>query len=181
MATTIKSLNKRSDVLVSRMNTLGDDIHTHLNNMLHHVLSQNEAGDYCKDVSAFTYFVIRSEMQQGDDKQSVVRVKAIKDWIATFGLASFGKTKDGKSGYTLDRKMFAAVTATTDEKAAHIKLAAETVWHKFSPEKDAPSFDFEKALAQLVKRAEKADANREEYKSVSINVEKLAKVAALLS
>ena len=171
-----KELKSRSLEISKAAKAVGKDIHKHLVNLMVHAFEN-------KDVSTFTHFRSLLEMKNKDgESHSIVRVKAVADWINVFGIAVYGKTKDGKDGYTLNAKMHAALAADKNEWKEHLKQAKATPWNKLSPEKPYSVFDLDKALAALVKRAEeKADETGPNGEKNKVDTARLDALKALLA
>jgi hypothetical protein len=140
-----KEIRDTSIALAKSAKTLGVEIHKHNVVMMKHVAEH-------RDVSVMTHFLGLLMMKNPDGvSHSVVRAEAVKNWFETFGFAKYGKDKDGRTGFKLNKSMLDTMTA--DDLKAHFKMAAATPWNKLTPEKPFQIFDFDKALASLIKKA----------------------------
>lgn len=168
-------LKKRSAEIARTVKDIGVEIHKHLCSIMEHTIEH-------RDVSLFTHFVNLLEMKDGDgNSHSIIRVNAIKSWVAQFGPARYGRTKDGKPGFKLKADMLDAILETDEKRKEHVRTARATPYNKFEPEKELPSFDFDRALKALVERAEKAMKNKKDFRKVTINQEHLDSAKALLN
>jgi hypothetical protein len=85
------------------------------------------------------------------------RGKALAEWLLAYGNVS--KNTDKKSAKTAPFVYAKDRTVTGEALDARLAQATGKPWYKFAPEpKVADMFDFQAALASLMARAEKAEA-----------------------
>lgn len=139
-----QAIRNASIELAKSAKSLGVEIHKHNVVLMKHVVEH-------RDVSVLTHFINLLMMNDKDgNSNSVIRAVAVKNWMEVF---AFGKwtSKDGKGSFKLNKTMLDAMSP--DELKAHVRVAAATPWNKLTKEKPFPIFDFDAALASLIKRA----------------------------
>lgn len=129
---TLAELNKRSVALSKRSRELAKDIHTHMVDIVAHVKAHG-------DVTAATFLI--------QNIHSAVRRQAIVNWFCAFGGMNFNKDKEGVEKFTRNKSVPA--------DQIDLKLCEEESPWDYTPEPELKAFDLDKAIAQLIKRAEK--------------------------
>lgn len=125
------------------------------------------------DVSLATHFV---KLLNSDGK-SVVRSDAVRLWFEGFAFCKWGKQKDGVDGFKCQTTALKQIQSDDAEAKMHWTTAKATPWFKYAREKKFVAFDFDAALASLVKRAnEKANETGPNGEKNKVNLEHLAKV-----
>lgn len=130
-----------------------------------------------EDVTIAWHFV--SLLQNKDN--AIVRADAVKNWFEAFGFCRFGKTKDGKDGFKLNRSAFDSVMQDNDERSKHFKTAMSNPWNKFTKAKALQSFDLETIIKSAIERADKAKSEPSAFKSVKIDDDKLSKLREMFA
>lgn len=165
-----KEINAKSAELSKSAKELGKEIHSHLITIAKHVAEH-------KDTSVATVFLNLMHNQE----KAIVRSDAIKNWLEAFAFVTWGKQKDGKEGFKLNKSAYESVTASKEETTKHFKLANANPWNKYTKAKALTSFDLEAAIKAVLKRAENAHDNPAEFKEVKIDEEKLNALKALVA
>lgn len=171
-----KTIRARSIEINKAARTLGKDIQSHIVTIARHILSEESNGD----TSLATHFVTLLNEKREGQSNSIVRSTAVKNWFETFAACTWGKTKDGKEGFKLNKKMRDHLLANSSDMKEHMTSAIRTKWNELTPEKPFQVFDLDAAIAALVKRAEeKAQEETPEGKHHKISAEKLELLKSL--
>lgn len=128
------------------------------------------------DVSLASHFV----KLLNNDRKSIVRSDAVRLWFEGFAFCKWGKQKDGTEGFKLSAAALKHIQTDDAEAKKHWTTAKATPWYSYAKEKPFVVFDFDKALASLVKRAnEKATESGPNGEKNKVNLEHVAKVREL--
>ncbi len=170
MTNATKEINARSNEISKNAKSLGKEIHSHLITIAYHV------GNH-RDTSVATTFL---KLLHDADK-AVVRSDAVKNWLEAFAFVTWGKQKDGKDGFKLNKSAHESVMSDAGEARAHFKTANANPWNKYTKAKPLQSFDLDAAIKAAIKRAETAQDNPADFKEVKIDDTKLAALKALIA
>lgn len=167
-----QSIKANSIAIAKTAKEVGKEIHNQCLVIAKFIADPQNNGD----VSLASHFV----KLLNNDSKSVVRSDAVRLWFEGFAFCKWGKQKDGTEGFKLSSATLKHIQSDETEAKKHWTTAKATPWYSYAKEKPFIAFDFDKALASLVKRAnEKATETGPNGEKNKVDLAHVARVREL--
>lgn len=168
-----QEIKARSIEINKSVKAIGTDIHNHLLSIMKHIAEH-------RDTTLATHFLnLMVNNDKAGDSRSIVRADAVKNWFEAFAFVTWAKAKDGKAAFKLNKTALDSLD-TAEAMKEHVGMAKANPWNVYTKAKPLASFDLVAAIKAAVERAEKAQKNPEDFKSVKIDADKLATLKSLI-
>lgn len=169
--TKVAALNADTDAIISTIETIGGDIHTHLCNLATHVIKHG-------DVTPMGRFLIGLTRIKSGNSTAIIRADACRVWAKVFGFTLIKTNKDGAVSVSFDKSMR---DLSETELKAHIVRMRRTKWNEFKTDPTWRKFDLTKRVESLIKSAIEAanDTDLPEGKTHDIPADLLEALKAL--